>query len=589
MSIGNIPPEQLESFINEGGLVNLTIPSVFPEKEKVAEIQPVSDTKNGDSPAAPLTPTQADGFDFKDPVELLFLLDDDIASGRVTLHTWQVQFMMDFARDWNQELPYQALVRACNGSGKDKYILAPCAVWLCMRFISARCVITSSSGIQLDSQTDTYIEQLCAAANQKIHPGIWKCNYRYYECLPTGSPMTLFATDESGKAEGYHPLKFGAKMALFESEAKTVPDEIHNAQSRCTGYTHRCLVSTPGLPLGHMYDLDSMAIDRKTITDWSTITASDFVRYHITAYECSHIPKSDIERGKRNLPGGETGSAFKSQYLAEYGTTDEMVVIPYTYVWRSYNSVPKEGWIKEPFNKAGLDLSDGGDETVLIIRNGNKLLKVIPFKFDNTEDTIGFLNEKFREWELTDREALIFADCGGLGKPMLDRMRRQGWANIRYFDNRNTAYEPRTYRNRGSESWFHIRKLLERHELILYQDEKLIRQLSTRYYKITGNNVHQLLSKLESRSRGYPSPDRADALVLAFCDYKSTFRETTSEEQRPFKLPAEKKPISQLTLAEVARRDADGKYNRNPSRNKDFSMLREDIALHNECIKLANK
>ena len=152
------------------------------------------------------------------------------------------------------EFPFQAVVRACNGSGKDKYVIAPCAVWLCMRYTQARCVITSASGDQLDNQTDAYIYQLCHAANRKIAPNIWKLNYRYYECLATQSPMKLFATDEAGKAEGYHPLGHGKKMAIFMSEAKSVPNEINVAINKCTGYTHRVHVSTPGSNIGHFYD-----------------------------------------------------------------------------------------------------------------------------------------------------------------------------------------------------------------------------------------------------------------------------------------------------------------------------------------------
>ena len=530
----------------------------------------------------PLVPTRAAGFDIKDPVELLFLLDEDIAAGRVVLHKWQIQFMLDFAKEeWTQELPFQAIVRACNGSGKDKYIVSSCVVWLCMAHLQARGVITSSSGIQLDNQTDTYITMLCNAANSKIAPGIWKCNYRYYECLPTGSPITLFATDEAGKAEGYHPLVFGAKMAMFESEAKTVPDEIHNAMSRCTGYTHRCLVSTPGLPMGHMYDLDSTALERKTLENWTNYTPSDYVRYLVTAYDCSHIPRSDIERGKRNLPGGETGAAFKSQYLAEYGTTDEMVVIPYTYVWRAFNSVSKNGWLSEPFNKAGLDLSDGGAETVLLVRNGNKHLKTIPFRFDNTEDTLDFLEEKFREYELTNIAALIFADCCGMGKPMLNALRRRGWNNIRYVDSRHRSSQPKVYANVGTELFFHTRILFERHEIILQRDDLLVRQLSTRYYKICPSGAHQLLTKLEQRSRGYPSPDRADAFNLAFWDYKSTRTDVIEESSKPFKSPVEPKPVSEFTLREYASRGTSF-YDRNPSAGKDFSMLREDIEIMNK-------
>ena len=472
-------------------------------------------------------------YGFKNPVELLYLLDDDISSGRVTLHNWQVQFMLDFAEGIHskpsQEDPFQAVVRAANGSGKDKYCIAPCAIWLNMATtMYASSVVTSSSGVQLDNQTCAYIELLCREANKKIHPKCWKINYRYYECLDTHSPIMCFATDEPGKAEGYHPLKHGSSMALFESEAKTVPDSIYVAQNKCTGYTHRCMVSTPGLPMGHFFDCDQMAVDRKDIEKGFKKTSIDYVRYLVTAYDCPHIPLNYIEQMKRDLPGHEHGAAFKSQVMAEFGTTDEMVVIPSIYVRKCIKEPPL--WIKEPFNKAGLDLSDGGDETALTVRNGNRHLITIPFKFDNTEDTIAHLNSLFVEWDLNHPQSYIFSDMGGLGKPMLDRMKRQGWGNIRYIDNRTAAARPATYRNRGAELWFNVRLLCERNEIAIVDEQTLFRQLCTRYYKLSGGTIHQLLSKAEQKSRGYPSPDRADSFVLAFWDYKSTYVEQIIKE-----------------------------------------------------------
>lgn len=606
--LSNISPERLEEFINNGGLLNLSN-TQDNEKGPAATLSPIeptvsiqsageqfntkesSNTIQSDSGEIPSIPTRAEGFDFKDPVELLFFLDDDVGSGKVILHDWQIRIMMDFAAGGvDDEHPFQGLVRACNGSGKDKYVIAPCAVWLSMRYIQARCVVTSSSGDQLDNQTDTYINQLCVAVNRKIDPKIWKINYRYYECLPTGSPIKLYATDEPLKAEGYHPLVADGKMGIFMSEAKSIPDSINAAVNKCTGYTHRLHVSTPGLPMGHFHDYCSVAVDRKTIKSIFDVSPIDYIQYHITAYECSHLSRNYIEQCKRDLPGGELGAAFKSQVLAEFGTTDEMVVIPYTYVWRFFKNTVAH--ISEPYNKAGLDLSDGGDETVLTIRNGNKLLKVIPFKFDNTEDTIAFLNEKFRENNLNHPEAFIYADCGGLGKPMLDRMKRQGWSNIRYVDNRSRAYYPTTYTNRGSETWFHLRKLLERNELTAaVKDDKLSRQLATRYYKITPKNQHQLLSKLESRSRGYPSPDRADSLVLAFCDYKSTFIEVKEgdEKNAPFTLTITEEPVSSFTIKQSVKEAVDqpSRFNQSTTnKGNDYSIYRHYIDQHNRELKL---
>lgn len=476
-------------------------------------------------------------FDIKDPLELLVLLDEDVSKGIIQLHQWQIQFLIDCAKGGQVDtFPFQALVRACNGSGKDKYVIAPCVVWLCMKYYDARGIVTSSSGQQLDTQTDAYINQLCKEANfvfggirSKDGP-IWKCNYRYYECLISRSPIVLFATDEAGKAEGYHPLKAGRKMGIFESEAKSVPDEINTALSRCTGYTHRVLVSTPGTMLGHFYEYCTTAVKRKTIKSVLDVSPIDWIEYHVTAYDCSHISRNYIEQQRRDLPGHENGSAFKSMIMAEFGSTDEMVVIPNIYIHNCCKEIIP--WRKVQFNTGGLDLSDGGDETALTVRNGNRHLITIPFKFDNTEDTVEYLNGLFKDWNLDHPETLIYSDMGGLGKPILDRMKRQGWSNIRYVDNRRASTRPKTYKNYGTEMWFHTRLLMERTEIIVVNEAVLFKQLCGRYYKmVEGGACHQLLSKVEQRARGYHSPDRADSFVLCFSEYKSTYIE---KDEKPF-------------------------------------------------------
>lgn len=575
--MSNLTPEELVEKINNGESVGRTI-------EPLVGVVPNLEAKKlnmDDSPSSPANPTfqSFDGIDIADPVELLMLLDENILNGTVKLHDWQIQFMLDFATGGQSDrFPFQAIVRACNGSGKDKYIIAPCVVWLCMRFKKARGIVTSSSGVQLDNQTEAYIRQLCEKANAMFGP-IWKCNYRYYECLATNSPIVLFATDESGKAEGYHPLEPNARMGIFVSEDKTVTDDINTALNKCTGYTHRCHVSTPGLPMGHFYDYDSTAIPRKMLASVFDIDPINWIQYHITAYDCSHIPRQYIEQMKRDLPGHENGSAFKSQVLAEFGTTDEMVVIPHIYIRNCIKHPPIH--IPEEFNKAGLDLSDGGDETVLTIRNGNKHLKTIPFRFDNTEDTVKHLNGLFKEWDLVNPQAFIFADMGGLGKPILDRMKRQGWANIRYIDNRTTPSRPKTYKNRGAELYFNVRLLFERNELILIDEPILVRQLSTRYYKIIDGAKHQLLSKIESRSRGYPSPDRADSFVLAFTDYKSTYTESVITEE-PYKIdeePETSKLVGDFDLNVWAYKETK-KYQ--PDAIPESDDLREEISNYNK-------
>jgi hypothetical protein len=367
-------------------------------------------------------------------------------------------------------------------------------------------------------------------------------------------------------------------MGIFVSEDKSVPDDINIALNRCTGYTHRLHVSTPGQPMGHFHDYDRLAISRKAIKTVSEVAATDWIQYHVTAYDCSHLSRSYIEQMKRDLPGGENGVAFRSIVLAEFGSTEDMVVIPNNFVWQAMNG-SKFGWKQKSWNDAGLDLSDGGDETVLAIRNGNRLTHVIPFKFDNTQDTIKYLDQKFREFHLNNPNSRINADCGGLGKPMLDQLRSMGWRNIQYIDNRNKPYEPRTYKNRAAELWFRFRKLLEQNELWLVDDYKLRKQLSTRFYSITPENKHQLESKIQARSKGHPSPDRADAVILAFWDYEGI--STAPVVDKPFEQPTVTKARSGFTLNEYAKREEKQVYTRTPSAGFNFSAIKELIAEHN--------
>jgi len=168
---------------------------------------------------------------------------------------------------------------------------------------------------------------------------------------------------------------------------------------------------------------------------------------------------------------------------------------------------------------------------------------------------------------------------------MINALKRRGWSNMRYVDSRHKAREGRVYSNLGTELFFNVRKLLENKELIIQKDDLLIRQLSTRYYKINVNNIHALLTKLEQRSRGFPSPDRADAFNLAFWNYKSTFscNEKTPEEvfgEEP-KDPRKEKIVSDFDLNSWAYSNRD-KYQPEHIDSEDLYDIKQQLAAFNK-------
>lgn len=544
-------------------------------------------------------PSQATQL-FRDPYEMLLFLDDTLLSGEVKLYPWQIQFMIDFASgDWKASHPFKAIVRAANGSGKDKYIIAACSVWFTMRFENGQAVVTSASGDQIDKQTSVHIKRLAESFNAKFGTDAWILNYRHYTFIhqvkeqfkeEIKSVIDMFVTDEAGRAEGWHNLVPGSKLAIFTSEAKSIPDEIFVALMRCTGFTHRVDVSSPGIPVGFFHSTSLTAISRKDIDNvQESVEASRWIEYHVTAYDCIHLNnEAMIEEMRKMMPE----AAFRSSVLAEFGTTTEATVIPYEHVWKCMNKTSSRvGWLQEPVNIGGLDLSAGGDETCLSIRNGNKLLKVLAFKFTDTQKTVEYLVEQFKLNGLDKPNAYIYADAGGLGKPIIDQIRSKGWTNIRYVLNQAKAYNERVYLNRGAEMWFNFGKLLETGEVWLCQDDKMGKQLYTRYYKITETNKHKLESKLQARAAGRPSPDRADSVILCFSQYKSKLSQDDSAVKQEYKdIPDEDKSDTipaPFDAREWVKQD-EGSYfggREDAVANKDIRRLKQLVAAINEEVK----
>lgn len=63
--------------------------------------------------------------------------------------------------------------------------------------------------------------------------------------------------------------------------------------------------------------------------------------------------------------------------------------------------------------------------------------------------------------------------------------------------------------------WGKVRKLLKDKALSIWDDDKLISQLSNRKYKVDSDGKIALERKEDMKKRGVSSPDIADALALA--------------------------------------------------------------------------
>ncbi len=454
-----------------------------------------------DTTATPLKEGQYSSLAIPDPATLLYMFDPHMhPKGKVLLYEWQVELLENFATIKPSMLkPHKFCLCAANGSGKDAFIVAPFVVWFALSKVQSRTIITSSSGTQLTSQTETYIRTLCENVNLYFGEEIFRIRQRYIKCRLSGSEIRLFATDEAGKAEGYHPITPGSEMAIVVNEGKSVADEIHQALRRCTGYNYWIEVSTPGEPLGFFHS---------AFTNWKHTK-------RVTSYDCPrHLSLEDIEEDKREL--GEHSAFFRSKHLALFTSLGGEVIIPAELVEQLFSNPPKYSLVGNWDIRVGIDLAAGGDENVLCFVKGNKVIKEVWFRETDTTATADRLERELNEMKIPMKSLYIFADDGGVGHSIIDMLVRKGW-DINRILNQSIAINKKQFGNKGAENWYRCKRFFEEGLLdIRSLSKQTLEQIGSRRYKqgLTGARI-LLEKKKEAKANGRPSPDRADALMLS--------------------------------------------------------------------------
>jgi hypothetical protein len=468
---------------------------------------------------------------FEDPVELLYFIDDDLASGKRKLWDWQLETLLFIWKDQYDIMDrLKFCLTAANGSGKDAYIIAPLAVTQLVTKVRSRFIGTSKSSHQLNTQTNGYIRNLTQRLGGKLRtmnfhqkPFLFHTKPFHIACSFTGAEILTFVTDEAGNVEGYHPWPDApnAWITIAINEAKGVPDEFFDGFSRCT-YSRWIEVTSPGLKTGRNFEHYD-----KSVKHSDKYEKGKFYSRRITSYQCPHKSIKVIEEDAEDF-GGKDSPLFRSKHLAEYTDVGESVLLSFD-VYDKWIKLPPL-WDNDGSMAAGLDLSLGGDETVLITRRGNKLVDIEGTRIKDATLLETYLDKLFYNKGLTKKDP-IFTDVGGLGKPIAQTLIKMGWRIVQVLNNNPAiGFDKHIYANRGTEQYFEVCNYISRGYIQLKPDKLLREQLCSRKYirmdsdkmkmqpkrQIVADKDRQLLSSAQE----WVSPDRADALVLAFCEFE---------------------------------------------------------------------
>lgn len=471
----------------------------------------------GGAPGGSAVPAPRYGYDAGDAPEPVHPLPPTLTKEELTtptgfalgflevpLYPWQVEIL-----SWYELSPEDLVMGAAltpNGAGKSSGIVAVLALWWLFVNPKGRVRITSASSMQLDTQLWPAMER------HRARFGGWKWNVSPY-CeitTPTGGSLIAHTTNDPGKAEGHHPapdkspegILLGPLLMIVD-EAKSVEKDIFDAINRC-GYNALLLVSSSGLREGDFYG--AFTKDREL-----------YRTRRVSLNECPHIDPQKIARVIKKY--GENAPLTRSILHGEFMEDGDVAYIfPRRVVDRAVNDPPMK---RRGARVAFCDFAAGGDENVLALRDGNTVEIKDAWHEKDTMVACARFVMLFKKYNL-EAEA-IFADEGGLGKPMCDRLASMGWA-VNRVNNGAAAYD-QNYQDRGAEMWHDTAAAMDRGEVLLVSpDEETIEQLKSRRSipKATGKIAAE--PKPEMKKRGVESPDRADALCGAWScgEYSAT-------------------------------------------------------------------
>jgi phage terminase large subunit len=426
-------------------------------------------------------------------------------------------------------------IRSCHGVGKT-YALAVAALWWLARYPDGIVLTTSSTFRQVKTQLWSEIHRLIAQAKVQ-YPELKSTELR----LRDESNFALgFSTDRAANFQGYH----GRHVLIIADEAPGIESGVWDAiaGTMAGGKVHIVMAGNPTLPSGAFYD--AFTREREL---WNCITIDAFDSPNLKGIGLDELLQMDpAEGGPLDLnpvPYLATRRWVYEQHRSwwhgdERSSPNWVSRVRGQFPDQAQNALVKLRWLERAKERAlrtpmqdeaaslvaGVDVGGGAAETVVYVCGSKPHdFKIIAIGAWRCEDTRGAVVRFLAQYR--DRLRSVRVDSIGMGYNFGLHLRDERFPVE--LVNVGMACEGRPERrendpagrfvNLKAQYYQELADAFERDEVHGLTDDITIGQLAGLLYEIDSHGRIKIESKESARARGIPSPDRAEALMLALC------------------------------------------------------------------------
>jgi phage terminase large subunit len=401
-------------------------------------------------------------------------------------------------------------VKACHSSGKT-FCAADAVLWWITAHPDGIAVTTAPTWTQVERLLWGEIRKSVAVSAIR-YPTPLKTRL---DLGPNRYALGL-STNEGVRFQGWH-----GKILIVIDEAPGVRPEIYEAIEgiRAGGDVRVLALGNPTIASGPFYD--AFTVNRE---GWSLFTIGAFDTPNLTGLDLESLLALTDDELDENVRPYLTTRRWVKEKFHEWGLGHPL--------WESrvLGNFPKQSqdalisltWLEQAKQRelradqqgchfiAGVDVAGPGeDETVLAIRQGNNIVEIRSFR---QQDARGELMAALLPYQ--GRLGFVNVDAAGIGWYMARHLAE--YFSVQAINVGEAATNPERFVNLKAELYWGVRMRFEGDDVAGLADDKAIAQLASIRYQHNARGQVVIESKEDARKRGVRSPDRAEAVMLAF-------------------------------------------------------------------------
>lgn len=419
--------------------------------------------------------------------------------------TWQQREILETVQR-EHSLPYhkrkkRIAIKSGQGPGKTT-IMALITQWRCLRFKGAVGVVTAptlrqarevflAESRRLLEQADPIIRYLVKISKSKIEIGGGDIKWGI-ECATAIKAENL---------QGYHEKRMTFVVDEASGVARPLVEQIlgtlTNEDSLCI------MIGNPNTRDCAFYDC---------FHQWRHLWHT----YTMNAEESPIVDQANVERLREQF--GRNSDVYRVRVLGEFPQQDPNCIMSSDDLEACTRNDPYAAALEGGLTKQiGIDFARyGSDESAIYQRSGHAVIAHEIFVKQDPNDVVSKAFTMQRDFSWQDEETQYVADADGMGQGVMIDFHRAR-KTVLEFHAHGVSYDPQ-FADKITEAFFCVASLVSARKLYIPNDPILIQQLSARQYFAdrADGKIHVESKKVYQKRTSLPSPDRADAFVMAF-------------------------------------------------------------------------